>query len=126
VINLIFTMNGPRLTDEQAGTFSQMAQWVVLNERNGRLLVDGIGEAIAVAGVMALLGQLGRDPRAVGAWHMDGMPVEDYPLIVAEWCATAPDVIDATDPENPVAVRPTAFQEIHQWGGWEPKQTAAE
>lgn len=123
MINLIFTMNGPRLTDEQASAFSQMAQWVVLNERDDRLLVDGIGEASAVADVMALLTQLGRNPAVVGGWHMDGSPVEDYPLDVAAWCAVAPDIIDATDPENPVAVRPTAFSEIHQWGGLEPKQT---
>lgn len=126
MINLIFTMNGPHLTDEQASGFSAFAQWVVLNERNGRLLVDGIGEASAVASVMALLGQMGRAPAVVGGWNMDGTPVEDYPLIVAEWCAAAPDLIDNTDPENPAAVRPTAFSEIHQWGGWEPKQTAAE
>ena len=123
MINLIFTMNGPLLTDEQSSAFSAMAQWVVLNERNGRLLVDGIGEASAVAGVMALLGQLGRSPAVVGGWHQDGTPVAEYPLIVSEWCAAAPDIIDATDPENPVAVRPTAFSEIHQWGGWEPKLT---
>lgn len=122
MINLIFSMNGPRLTDEQAGQFSAFAQWVVLNERDGRLLVDGIGKAEDVAGVMAMLGQLGRNPRAVGAWNMDGTPVEDYPLIVAEWCEAAPDLIDATDPENPIATRPTSFSEIHRWAGWEPKQ----
>lgn len=123
MINLIFTMNGPRLTDEQAGQFSAFAQWVVLNERNGRLLVDGIGRTEDVAGVMTMLSQLGRNPRAVGAWEEDGKPVEDYPLIVAEWCEAAPDVIDSTDPENAVAMRPTGFSELHCWAGWKPKMT---
>ena len=124
MINLIFSMNGPRLTDEQAGSFAAFAQWVVLNERNGRLLVDGIGKAEDVAGVMAMLGKLGREPRAIGAWNMDGTAVEGYPLIVAEWIEAAPDWIDATDPENPVAVRPTEFREIHQWGGWAAKEVS--
>ena len=122
MINLIFSMNGPLLTDEQAIQFSAFAQWIVLNERNGRLLVDGIGKAEDVAGVLAMLGQLGRNPRAVGAWDTNGQPVDGYPLIVAEWCAVAPDVVDTTDPENPVTTRPTAFLEIHQWGGWAPKE----
>lgn len=116
MINLIFTMNGPRLTDEQAGTFARFAQWVVLNERNGRLLVDGIGRAEDVAGVMAMLGQLGRNPRAIGAWRDDGSQVAEYPLIVAEWCEAAPDVM-----VDELPVRPVAFTEIHSWGGWAPK-----
>ena len=123
MINLIFTMNGPRLTDEQAGQFSAFAQWVVLNERNGRLLVDGIGKAEDVAGVMAMLGQLGRAPAAIGAWHQDGTPVEGYALDTSAWLAVAPDVPDPTDQESLAFVRPTAFTEIHQWGGWAPKLT---
>lgn len=121
MINLIFSMNGPRLTEEQAGGFAAFAQWVVLNERNGRLLVDGIGEQANVATVMSMLTQAGRDPRIIGAWHPDGTPVEDYPLNEAEWLAVAPDEFDTSDPENPVPVRPTAFREIHGWAGWAAK-----
>jgi hypothetical protein len=125
MINLIFTMNGPRLNTEQASAFAQLAQWVVLNERNGRLLVDGIGNPESVAGVMAQLQQLGRAPAVVGGWLADGTPAPEYPLNAPEWCAAAPNVIDATNPEAPLFVRPTAFNEIHQWGGWEPKQIPA-
>lgn len=123
MINLIFTMNGPRLTDEQSLSFSAFAQWVVLNERNGRLLVDGIGEAESVAGVMAMLGQLGREPVAIGAWNIDGTPVDGYPLNEAEWLAVAPDIPDPADEESLAFVRPTAFAEIHSWGGWGMKET---
>lgn len=122
MINLIFSMNGPRLTDEQASSFSAFAQWVVLNERNGRLLVDGIGQAEDVAGVLPLLQQLDRAPVAVGAWNMAGTPVEDHPLNTAEWLAVAPDEIDNSDPENPTTTRPTSFSEIRRWSGWAPKQ----
>ena len=123
MINLIFSMNGPRLTDEQASSFSAFAQWVVLDERNGRLLVDGIGKAEDVGGVIGILTQLGRAPVAIGAWHQDGTAVDGYALNESAWLDVAPDEIDNTDPENPVAVRPTAFREVHQWGGWEPKVT---
>lgn len=121
MINLVFSMNGPRLTDEQASSFSAFAQWVVLNERNGRLLVDGIGQAEDVAGVMAMLGQLGRAPVAIGAWHQDGAAVDGFALNESAWLDVAPDEIDNSDPDSPVAVRPTAFREIHRWGGWAPK-----
>lgn len=122
MISLIFSMLGPRLTDEQASGFTTFAKWVVLNERNGRLLVDGIGQQASVEAVMAMLTQAGRDPRIIGAWNPDGSPVEGYPLNEAEWLAVAPDEFDTSDPENPVPVRPTAFREIHGWAGWEPKQ----
>lgn len=124
MINLIFTMNGPRLTTEQASAFSELAQWVVLNEREGRLLVDGVGKPEHVAGVMAALTQMGRAPVAIGAWNDDGTKVEGYTLSVGAWCVAAPDVIDATDPQKLVVSRPVSFKEIHRWAGWEPKELA--
>lgn len=119
MINVIFSMNGPRLTSEQAGSFSQFAQWIVLHERNGRLLVDGIGKSADVAGVMTTLAQMGRAPITIGAWDQDGTNVT--PVNVAAWLDAAPDVIDVTDPQKPVSKRPTGFAEIHQWAGWAPK-----
>lgn len=119
---MIFSMLGPRLTEEQASGFAAFAQWVVLNARGGRLLVDGIGEQANVETVMSMLTQAGRQPTIIGAWHEDGTPVEGYPLNEAEWLAVAPDEFDTSDPDNPVPVRPTAFREIHGWAGWSPKQ----
>lgn len=122
MISLIFSMNGPRLTEEQASGFSAFAQWVVLHERNGRLLVDGIGEQANVEAVMSMLTQAGRQPTIIGAWNEDGTPVDGYALNEAEWLAVAPDEFDAIDPENPIPVRPTAFRGIHGWAGWAAKQ----
>ena len=122
MMSLIFAMNGPRLTPEQASGFSAFAQWVVLNERNGRLLVDGIGEQSNVDQVLAMLAVAGRAPTLIGAWNEDGTQVEGYALNEAEWLAVAPDELDTTDPDNPVPVRPTAFREIHGWAGWGEKQ----
>lgn len=121
MITLTFSMLGPRLTDEQASTFLAFARWVVLNEREGRLLVDGIGQQADVERVMLMLQGAGRQPIIIGAWHEDGSPVEGYPLNEPAWLAVAPDEFDTTDPENPVPVRPTAFREIHGWAGWAAK-----
>ena len=123
MISLIFSMNGPRLTEEQDSGFAAFAQWVVLHERNGRLLVDGIGEQANVEAVMGLLTQLGRAPAVIGAWNPDGTTVDGYVLNEAEWLAVAPDDFDTTDPENLIPVRPTSFREVHGWAGWAPKQT---
>ena len=54
---------------------------------------------------------------------MDGTPVEGYALDEAAWLAVAPDVLDPADEESLAFVRPTAFTEIHQWGGWMQKNT---
>lgn len=118
IVNLVFSMLGPRLTDAQASAFAGMAQWVVLHERAGRLLVDGIGSKADIDRVLAMLAGAGRQPKVIGAWYIDGAPVAAYPPSLEAWLEVAPD---EHDPEgNPR--RPTAFTEIHAWAGWEPKQ----
>lgn len=122
MITLIFSMLGPRLDDAQTDQFSAFAQWVVLNERDGRLLVDGIGDQSDIARVLGALTAMGRDPRVIGAWYEDGSRVEGIALDHDAWVEVAPDLVDRTDPENPVYYRPTEFSEIHRWAGWESKQ----
>lgn len=124
MITFVFSMRGPLLTSEQAGAFQAYAQWRVVNERDGRLLVDGIGEEANLIKALAGLTAMGRDPVAIGAWHEDGTPVDGCPLNEAAWLAVAPDDYDTTDPENPVPVRPTAWRDIHRWAGWGEKQIA--
>lgn len=121
-VNLLFSMLGPRLTEGQASAFAGMAQWVVLHEREGRLLVDGIGSKADIDTVLAMLAQFGRDPRIIGAWYIDGAPVAAYPFSLENFLEVAPDEFDYTDPENPVPVRPARYVEIHSWAGWAPKQ----
>lgn len=122
MISLIFAMNGPRLTEDQAGGFAAFARWVVVNERNGRLLVDGIGEQENVERAMGLLAQLGRDPAVIGAWDIDGTMIPGYTLNEAAWLAVAPDIPPAEEGGQPT--RPTAFAETHGWAGWAPRNAA--
>lgn len=110
------------LTEEQASAFRQYAEWRVVNERDGRLLVDGISEESHLLPALQALTAMGRDPVPIGAWHEDGRPVDGYPLNEAAWLAVAPDDWDVTDPEHPVPVRPTAWRDIHRWAGWAEKQ----
>lgn len=122
MITFVFSMLGPMLTDSQASVFRTYAQWRVVNERGGRLLVDGIGEAENLLTALGALTQMGRDPIAIGAWEQDGTPVAGYALNEAAWLDVAPDDYDMSDPDNPVPVRPTAWRDIHKWAGWGDKQ----
>lgn len=114
IVNLQFSMLGPRLTEQQASAFAAMAQWVVINEREGRLFVDGIGNKVDIDRVLAMLVIAGRDPRIIGAWYMDGAPVAAYPPSLEAFLEVAPDLDDGS--------RPTAFFEAHAWAGWAPRQ----
>lgn len=122
MITFVFSMLGPQLSEEQEGAFAAYAQWRVVNERNGRLLVDGIGEADNLLTALDALTQMGRYPIAIGAWNEDGSPVDGYPLDELAWLAVAPDEWDETDPDNPVAIRPTCWRDIHRWSGWGEKR----
>lgn len=118
-VNILFTISAPALDDATA--FHQFGQWVMLNERNGRLLFDAVCPIYSVEPVLQALTQMGKDPVIVGGWNRDGSPLAQYPLNVEEWIRVAPDVMDDTDPENLTPVRPIGFQEIHGWAGWQPK-----
>lgn len=122
MITLIFSMLGPRLDDPQATQLAAFAQWVVLNEREGRILVDGIGEQADIGRAIGALTAMGRAPRIIGAWNQDGTRVEGIALDHDAWVEVAPDLVDRTDPENPITSRPLAFAEIHRWAGWGSKQ----
>lgn len=122
IVNLLISMLGPRFDEEQAQVFARIGQWVVLHERNGRMLVDAVGQRGMIQQALAMLNQAGRAPISLGAWHQDGTPVQGHPLNEAAWLEVAPDDFDMTDPENPIPTRPTQWREIHRWQGWEPKQ----
>lgn len=122
MITFVFSMLSPMLDDQQSAGFAAYAQWRVLNERNGRLLVDGIGEEASLPPVLAALTQMGRSPIAIGAWHEDGSPVDGYTLNEPAWLDVAPCDWDTTNPDNPVPVYPTKWKDIHRWAGWGEKQ----
>lgn len=123
MINLLFSMDGPRLSEAQASVFATFGQWVVLNEHGGRLLVDAVGEYNDIGNAMSTLQAMGRSPQPIGGWKKDGDALAYYPLNVTAWLDVAPDDVDDTDPDNPVLVRPTSFRDAHRWAGWSAKKT---
>jgi hypothetical protein len=122
MINLLFSMVGPLLDDSMEAGFRNYAQWTVLGERNGRLLVDAIGNAAMVGGAFNALDYLGRDPIAIGAWTADCAPVDVYPFNLAAFLAVAPPDLIVGDDGEVTEVPLTAWRELHAWGGWAAKQ----
>lgn len=122
MINLLLSIVGPELTPEVEEGFTDYAQWCVLHARNGRLLVDAIGEAADVGTVFMALNYLGRDPKVIGAWTADGELLEAYPFDLAAFLAVAPPDLVAGDDDAIVEVPLTEWREIHRWSGWAPKQ----
>ena len=118
-VNIIFSVDAP--APEQASMFQLFGQWVLLNERDGRLLFDAICSLESVDSTFVTLTQMDKSPVIIGGWNRDGSQVSNYPLNIAEWIRVAPDVTDNTDSDNPVIVRPVNFQETHGWSGWESK-----
>jgi hypothetical protein len=116
VINVIFSMDGPELEDARA--FRAFGQWVLLNERNGRLLFDAVCAEHAIEMVRTHLDRLGRAPVIIAAWRKDGSPVDTYPFSLEAWLDVAPNEIGG-DGE---LIRPQAFREVYGWAGWGAKR----
>jgi len=119
-VNIIFSIDAP--APEQEELFELFGQWVLLNERNGRLLFDAICPLESVEATFATLTQMNKSPVIIGGWNRDGSQIPSHSINVAEWVRVAPDVTDNTNPDNPVIVRPVDFQETHGWSGWDLKE----
>lgn len=117
MINILLAVDDGDLT-----ALDGLFQRTVLNKREGRLLVDAVGEYNDIGDAMRALTAAGRNPTPIGGWKRNGEPLAYYPLNLTQWLAVAPDVWDMTDPDNPVPMRPTAFIEGHRWAGWGEKQ----
>jgi hypothetical protein len=124
-INMLLSMVGPEFTPDMEAGFALYAEWVVLNRREERLLVDAVGNAGNVATVFGALDGLGREPQVIGAWYEDGTPVPGYAFSLAAWLAVAPDVLEVGAEGEAVPSRPTGWLEGHRWAGWAPRQVPA-
>jgi hypothetical protein len=125
VINLLLSIVGPALEEDVAAGFARFAQWIILSERDGRMLIDAIGEEQAIGAAFSALDYLGRDPIAIAGWREDGSLVETIPFREAEWLRMAPDSFVAGDGEDFIPVRPSSWRDLHRWSGWPEKQPPA-
>lgn len=108
-------MDGPRFGEDEASVFAAFGQWVVLHERNGRLLVDAVGEYSDIGDAMRALQAIGRHPTPIGGWKQNGDPLAYYPLDLSAWLDVAPD--------DESGLRPTVFRDVHRWAGWGAKKS---
>lgn len=119
IINLLFSMDGPRLDDDQSSAFAKFGQWVVLNERNERLYVDAVGEHDDITDAMDALAAYGRNPTVIGGWAEDGSMLPDHPLDLNAYLDVAPDdVTFDADGNESGRTRPTTYVQTHGWAGW--------
>ena len=123
MINVLLSMIGPQLTESESEDFARLGEWTVLNERNGRLLVDAIGPQGTLNTVVDALNTTGRDPIVICAWNKCGTQLGNYELNEAAWLAVAPDVIAGHDEQGKlILARPTEYAMLHEWSGW-PRKT---
>jgi len=124
IVNALLSILGPPLTAAQVVRLHRVGitDWVTRNRRNGRLLIDTLGDSAGLQMVNTRLTEIGRDPLVIGVWRRNGAVVGGYALNLQRWLDVAQDRVDGTDPENPVLVRPTEWVEINSWQGWMPKQ----
>jgi hypothetical protein len=115
MISVQFSMDASPLNEEERELFSRMGEWVIVNERNRRYLIDAVCDADIVP--LALRALQSRKPVIIGAWRFDGSAVPGYPLNEGEWLNVAPDDLVA-DGERVLISRPTAFRDVHRWAGW--------
>ena len=100
---------------------TRQVEFVVVNEINGRILLDLIGGRNDLAWMVERFTELQLDPKVIAAFRCDnGRKIRDYPIDRVEWRKVAPDVQTGTNAQGePVYGRPPIndFRQVHGWRG---------
>ncbi len=122
MITIILSMLATNLTAGQRNAIQNRGiNWQVLNTRNGRILLDVIGQRDDLEWLIDQLTTAGKDPILIAAYR-DGKRVKGVPVNVAAWLDVAPDVKDMTQPQAHAWVRPTQYDpNFHTYYGHTPK-----
>ena len=100
---------------------TRQVEFVVVNEINGRILLDLIGGRNDLAWMVERFTELQLDPKVIAAFRTDnGRKIRDYPIDRVEWRKVAPDVQTGTNAQGePVYGRPPIndFRQAHGWLG---------
>lgn len=120
MITALFTFATPAPTAEQRRQLEALLDDVtLLNRRGGRFLVEAVDRWQDLLAAYRLLQQWGKEPKVIGAWRENGTRHPQVPNIdEAEFILTAPDRYDGDGNALP---RPTQFEQIHKFLGWEGK-----
>lgn len=120
--NVIFAVDAVPLTPAQNQRLRDLnCDYVVLNVRNGRAMIDMIGPVHNLLLIEDRLTEAGRNPVRIAVWDADGV-MHGQPNKQA-YMSVARDV-KTYDPETGTVLtstRPTAYIDIHRWAGWAEK-----
>ena len=100
---------------------TRQVEFVVVNEIDGRILLDLIGGRNDLAWMVERFTELQLDPKVIAAFRTDnGRKIRDYPIDRVEWRKVAPDVQTGGNAQGePVYGRPPLndFRQVHGWLG---------
>lgn len=114
----LFSMLDGPITQAQRDALANLdAQWVLINHRNGRFLIDIVGPKKQLAAIRRYLVDAGRDPIVIGVWDCDGNVIQSGQL--SDWLNVAEDVVTYDASGNVASItRPVAFRSTNEWAGW--------
>jgi hypothetical protein len=110
-----------------ADVLDPRVQWVRLNQRDGRALIDVLVKPTERQALIDALTSAGLDPVVVGGWHPNGRRLRGVPINRAEFIRVGPEVPLPTQEGGgqgqgggppPGKGRPTDFVQTHSWMGW--------
>lgn len=104
----------PQWDDAAKSALAAIGEWVEINRRGARVLLDIVTRDATDTDVLAVLPPAAN---AVGAWAHGGHP--QRAINDARWVQDAPDIITGGTPEAPVYGRPTQWAQVHKWLGWQ-------
>jgi hypothetical protein len=126
IVEVLFTRTTTPLTDNELDALNSIStQWLVLNERETetygpRRLIHALVDDSAIPTAYAYMQAAGVEPRILGVWTPDGLPLLDqgapkYPCQPDEYAECLPD---AFDPVTGTFVRPTGPVPHNVFAGW--------
>lgn len=108
------------LTQAQRDQLRSKFEWVVLNQRGGRVLIDIQGDSADLVWLRGRLQAASLDPITIAVFRQDtGRRLPSVPIDVAAFLAVAPDIVTGYDGQGaPIFARPTSYAQVHTWLGW--------
>ena len=121
--SVLFSMLDGAITQAQQDALANLnAQWVLINHRSGRFLIDIVGPKSQLTAIRNYLLSAGRDPIVIGVWDCDGNVIQ--PGLLSDWLNVAQDVVTYNASGNIASTsRPASFRSTNEWAGWAARTT---
>lgn len=121
MISTLFIIDSVVFNEEQSALFKTLtANWYVINNKNGRQLVDAIIQEDKFEEAQTALTEW--NPSVVGKWNKDGSIIELNDT--TEYVSLLPPIITIDENENVIETPRTEAINVHKFGGWGARQWA--